>query len=37
MMFGFPDAFTQVINMAGRENIVVVGLRFTLLTSTSIK
>ncbi len=37
MMFGFPDASTHVINMTGKGNIAVVGFRFTVLISISIK
>jgi hypothetical protein len=37
IMFGFPDASTQVTNTTGKGNIVVVGLTFTLDISSSIK
>jgi hypothetical protein len=37
MMFGLSDAAIQVINITGRGNIIVVGFRFTLLISISIK
>jgi hypothetical protein len=38
MMFGFPDVSTQVINIAGRGNIVVVvGPKLTVVTFISIK
>jgi hypothetical protein len=37
MIFGFPNASTQVTNMTGRGNIVVVGFVLTFVIDISFR